>query len=141
MGGRHAVTSQRRLLLSSFDIDMRDQDFLRGFVKAYALWRCSQPDAYGLKMLDEARELRWRISPGTLYPLLGKLLKERDATVRRQLVEGKWRKVYRLSSKGRRELVEVRARLRMLARMLTGRKERRARDDRPTNYLTRRSRP
>ncbi len=92
-------------------------------------------------MLDEARELRWRISPGTLYPLLSKLLKERDATVRRQLVEGKWRKVYRLSSKGQRELVEVRARLRMLARMLTGRKERRARHNRPARHNTGRIRP
>ncbi len=120
---------------------MRDQDFLRGFVKAYALWRCSQPDAYGLKLLEEARGLNWRISPGTLYPLLAKLIEERDATVRRQLVDGKWRKVYRLTAKGRRELVEVRARFRMLTRMFAGTNPRPVRRARTARHKTGRTRP
>ena len=95
-----------------------NQDFLRGFVKCYVLWRCSQPEAYGLKMLEEAAALDWRISPGTLYPMLATLLEERDVTVAPQLVGGKWRKIYRLTPKGRRELGEVRERLALLSRLL-----------------------
>lgn len=97
---------------------MRDQDFLRGFIKAYALWCCSRPNAYGLRMLEEASARGWRISAGTLYPVLAKLLQERDVAVRRELAGGKWRKTYRLTPKGARELVEVRERLAMLARLV-----------------------
>ena len=67
---------------------MRDQEFLRGFVKCYVLWRCSKPEAYGLKLLEEAAELNWRISPGTLYPMLATLLKEHDVLIKPRLVGG-----------------------------------------------------
>jgi PadR family transcriptional regulator PadR len=97
---------------------MRDQDFLRGFVKCYVLWRCSKPDAYGLKLLEEAADQGWRISAGTLYPMLATLLEERDVGVERRLIGGKWRKIYRLTGKGRRELIEVQERLVLLAKLL-----------------------
>lgn len=69
-------------------------------------------------MLEEAAARGWRISAGTLYPILAKLLNERDVAVRRELASGKWRKTYRLTAKGSRELVEVRERLAILARLL-----------------------
>ena len=91
-----------------------DREFLRGFVKLYALWRASQGGVYGGEILEEMRGLGFDLSPGTLYPTLHKLLREKDVSVSSRVVGGRMRKVYRLTPKGRRELDEVRERLKVL---------------------------
>ena len=58
-------------------------------------------------MLEELREHGYRVSPGTLYPLLGRM-------VRLQWLSQGPDKRYRLTAGGRRALAEVRARLREL---------------------------
>ena len=95
---------------------MIDRDFLRGFVKLYVLWRASKEDVYGLQIVEEMKELGFSLSPGTLYPALHALLRERDVTVREKVVNGKVRKCYRLTAKGRKELSEVKERLSVLLR-------------------------
>ncbi len=95
-----------------------DRDFLRGFVKLYTLWRSSKVDVYGVQILDEMKELGFKLSPGTLYPTLRALLHERDVTVQRKTVKGKIRKLYRITPKGRKELEEVQERLRVLMRRI-----------------------
>lgn len=95
---------------------MIDRDFLRGFVKIYTLWRAGQCDVYGLQILEEMKGLGFNLSPGTLYPALHALLQERDVTVHEQVVQGKRRKCYRLTAKGRKELNEVHERLAVLMR-------------------------
>ena len=95
---------------------MIDRDFLRGFVKIYTLWRAGQGDVYGLQILEEMKGLGFNLSPGTLYPALHALLRERDVTVHDQVVQGKRRKCYRLTARGRKELNEVRERLAVLMR-------------------------
>ena len=93
-----------------------DRDFLRGFVKLYTLWRASKEDVYGVQILNEMAELGFKLSPGTLYPTLAALLQERDVKIYQKVVNGKVRKFYRLTPKGRRELDEVRERLKVLMR-------------------------
>ena len=86
---------------------MIDREFHRGFVKLYALWRASKGEAYGVQIIDEMRELGFRVSPGTLYPVLHALLKEKDVTVTDRVVNGKIRKCYRATAKGREEAENV----------------------------------
>ena len=95
-----------------------DRDFLRGFVKMYVLWRTSKEEVYGVQILDEMRGLGFNLSPGTLYPTLHVLLEERDVKVSEKVVHGKVRKFYRITPKGRRELDEVRERLKVLMRQI-----------------------
>lgn len=97
---------------------MIDRDFLRGFVKLYALWRASGGAVYGLEIMQEMRELGFTLSPGTLYPTLHALLEEGDVTVSNRKVKGKIRKCYRATAKGRKELAEVRERLAILMRKI-----------------------
>ena len=97
---------------------MVDREFLRGFTKLYALWRGSKKDAYGMAILKEMRKVGFELSPGTLYPTLAKLEREGDITWRRQVVAGRVRKTYRLTAKGRKELEEVKERLRVLVRLV-----------------------
>ena len=93
---------------------MIDKEFVRGFVKLYALWRASRAEVFGLEILREMNELGFTLSPGTVYPALHKLRSEGDVSVRRAIVNGKVRQCYRLTPKGRRELREVKSRLRVL---------------------------
>lgn len=95
---------------------MIDREFLRGFTKLYALWRASKKEAYGMAILKEMREVGFDLSPGTLYPTLEKLRREGDITWRRRIVGGRIRKTYRLTPKGRRELKEIKERLRSIVR-------------------------
>ena len=97
---------------------MIDREFLRGFTKLYALWRGSRKDAYGMAILREMRDVGFDLSPGTLYPTLAKLEREGDISWRKQLVGGRIRKTYRLTPKGRKELEEVRERLRIVVRLV-----------------------
>ena len=98
------------------DHDMIDHDFMRGFVKLYTLWRASKGEVYGMEIMQEMRQLGFTLSPGTLYPTLHALLEERDVTVTNRVVNGKIRKCYRATAKGRKEVEEVIERLSFLMR-------------------------
>ena len=89
---------------------------MRGFVKLYTLWRASRGEVYGMEILDEMRKLGFTLSPGTLYPTLHTLLKERDVTVATRNVHGRLCKFYRATPKGRKEVREVIKRLSFLIR-------------------------
>ena len=95
-----------------------DRDFLRGFVKMYALWRTSKEDVYGVQILNEMKKLGFNLSPGTLYPTLRVLLEEKDVKLYEKVVNGKVLKFYRITAKGRKELDEVRERLKVLMRQI-----------------------
>jgi DNA-binding PadR family transcriptional regulator len=56
------------------------------------------------------------IKPGTLYPTLRALLKEKDVTVTNRIVKGKVRKCYHATAKGRKEVKVVIERLSFLMR-------------------------
>lgn len=80
---------------------MIDRDFVRGFIKFYALSLAADGEVYGLKILEEMNKRGFSLSPGTLYPALHALLHEGDVTVRRRMARGKIRKCYRLTTQGR----------------------------------------
>ena len=80
---------------------------MRGFVKIYALWRASKGEIYGMQIIGEMRELGFTLSPGTLYPTLHALLLEKDVKVSTRIIDGRVRKFYRATAKGRREADEV----------------------------------
>ena len=94
------------------------QDFFLGFVKIHILYHASKAPIYGVEILEELARHGYRLSPGTLYPTLHALLKERDVTVSNETVKGKVRKCYRATAKGRKELSEVTERLSVLMRRI-----------------------
>jgi PadR family transcriptional regulator, regulatory protein PadR len=95
---------------------MIDREFQRGFIKLYALWRASKGETYGVEIIEEMRRLGFKVSPGTLYPVLHTLLEERDLAVTERIVNGKIRKCYRATAKGREEAEEIIERLNRLLR-------------------------
>jgi len=89
------------------------QRILSGFIRLHILHHASERPVYGQWMMEELREHGYRISPGTLYPMLhglerdGLLQGEGDPTIPRK-------RLYRLTPSGREALGEARERLREL---------------------------
>jgi len=84
-------------------------DLFLGFVKLHILYHAGREPVYGLWLIDELSEHGYRLSPGTLYPILHALQAEKLLASETRVVEGKARKYYRLTSAGRRALEEGKA--------------------------------
>jgi len=93
-----------------------EREILRPLWKVHILHHALQGPIVGHWMLEELREHGYRVSPGTLYPLLLRMEKlgwlERVNKGRRNTT--KEARPYRATAAGRRALREVEARLKEL---------------------------
>jgi len=93
------------------------REILLGFWKVHILYHAGQGPLYGQWMLNELRRHGYDISPGTLYPLLGRLENHGWLRCRRDPAGGpRARKDYHLTEKGRRVLEQIRAQVAELYR-------------------------
>jgi PadR family transcriptional regulator PadR len=110
------VSDSERVLSSASS--MRDpivREFLLGFWKIHILYHAAEPrGVYGQWMLDELSRHGYRVSPGTLYPILARM--ERHGWIRAsEPKQSKAARVYRLTARGREVLKRVRASLNELS--------------------------
>ena len=95
-----------------------DRDLYSGLIRLHVLHHAVEEPIFGLGMVEELGRHGYRISPGTLYPLLHSLEKKgylRSAELR----NGKsLRKVYRATPAGKRALIAVKGKVRELFREL-----------------------
>jgi PadR family transcriptional regulator PadR len=83
------------------------RDLFLGFIKIHILHHADKEPVYGLWLIEELNHHGYEIGPGTLYPTLHKLEKEQLLKSYKELYNGKIRKYYRTTSKGRRVLKEA----------------------------------
>ena len=95
-----------RKSITKFDKMKLPRDLFLGFVKLHILHHAGQEPIYGLWLIEELGRHGYRLSPGTLYPILHGLQEERLLSSERRVVEGKSRKYYSLTQKGRKALAE-----------------------------------
>jgi len=93
---------------------MADHDLYSGLVRLHVLYHASVGAVFGLGMIEELRRHGYRVGPGTLYPLLHGLERRGYLRSKKRLVEGKIRRVYAITKKGRTELVQAGQRVREL---------------------------
>lgn len=87
--------------------DKITRDFFVGFIRLHILYHASIEPIFGLDMIRELETHGYRLSPGTLYPILHSLVREKYLTCQQEVVEGKARKYYRATAKGREALTEA----------------------------------
>ena len=80
------------------------RDLFLGFVKLHILHHAGREPVYGLWLIEELGRHGYRLSPGTLYPILHALEQEHLLARETRVVEGKFRKYYRLTATGRTAL-------------------------------------
>jgi PadR family transcriptional regulator PadR len=87
------------------------RDLLLGFVKIHILYHASKEPIFGVGITTELEQHGYRLSPGTLYPLLHNLEAAGFLEREDQIVGGKIRKYYKITPLGQRALEEARAKV------------------------------
>ncbi len=90
------------------------KDFFLGFVKIHILYHASKEPVYGAELIEELGRHGYKISCGTLYPILHRLNNDRYLALKQKNVGGKIRKYYRITTKGRKALWECRCKIQEL---------------------------
>jgi DNA-binding PadR family transcriptional regulator len=87
---------------------MIDREFFLGFIKIHILYHAAREAIYGADIAGELARHGYSVSPGTLYPTLHRLSQEGYLAREARLVDGRVRKYYRATPKGRRMLEKSR---------------------------------
>jgi PadR family transcriptional regulator PadR len=90
------------------------KEIYMGFVRIHILHHAFKGPTYGLWLMQELRKHGYHLSPGTLYPILHKMEKDDFLKSYAELVEGKIRKYYKITSLGKKTLIEAKKKVREL---------------------------
>lgn len=87
------------------------RELFSGLIRVHVLVHASHEPIFGLAMMEELAHHGYRIGPGTLYPLLHGL--ERGGLLKSVLknVGGRKRRVYKITSAGRKALDKARGKV------------------------------
>ncbi len=101
-----------------FPVKNHKQELFFGLIRIHVLLHACREPIFGLAMMEELARHGYRIGPGTLYPLLHGL--ERAGLVKTLpgQVGGRARRLYRITSAGRRALEKAKAKVKELHREL-----------------------
>jgi DNA-binding PadR family transcriptional regulator len=91
-----------------------DRDLYSGLIRLHILHHATEEPIFGLGMAEELARHGYRISPGTLYPLLNGLEKKGYLRSSEQRNGKSRRRVFRATPLGRRALAAAKARVREL---------------------------
>ena len=101
--------------------------FFLGFIKIHILHRAAEEPLYGLSLIEELRRHGYRLSPGTVYPILHSLVEAGYLLREDRVVGGKVRKYYSITRAGRRALDRSRRQIVELVREVVEHRDRPAR--------------
>jgi len=87
------------------------REFFLGFVKIHILYHAAEGPVYGAELTQELARHGYDLSPGTLYPTLHRLHDKGYLVKEKRVVDGRVRKYYTITSKGRAALTEARRKI------------------------------
>ena len=90
------------------------RQFFGGFVRLHILYHAAKEPIWGVEIIEELRRHGYRLSPGTVYPILHQLAEAGYLTRQDEVVAGRRRKKYRITRSGQTLLKKARAKLREL---------------------------
>lgn len=87
---------------------MYKKKILLGFIQVHILHHaCEKQGIYGVQMIEELSRHGYKISPGTLYPILHHMKKDEMIEMNKININGKIRKIYKITKKGKQILDEL----------------------------------
>ncbi len=90
------------------------RDIFLAFMRVHILRHAKRGPVYGLEMIEESGRHGYEIGPGTLYPIFHGLERAGYLTSKRESVNGKIRKYYRITPAGREALDRLQPQIRTL---------------------------
>jgi PadR family transcriptional regulator PadR len=94
--------------------DMADRDLYSGLIRLHILHHAVEEPIFGLGMAEELARHGYKLSPGTLYPLLHGLEQKGYLKSRSQRLGKTMRRVYRATPAGRKALAMAKSKVREL---------------------------
>ena len=100
--------------MSKTKIETTDRDLYSGLIRLHVLHHAVEEPIFGLGMIEELGRHGYRISPGSLYPILHGLEKKGYLKSRVERNGRSQRKVYRATPAGRKALEAAKLKVREL---------------------------
>src|SRR5512136_2450583 len=97
---------------SDYEDPAVDRDLYSGLMRLHILHHAVEGEIFGLGMAEELARHGYRISPGTLYPLLHGLEKKGYISAKERREGKSLRKVYRATPLGKKALRAARGKVR-----------------------------
>ncbi len=91
-----------------------EQSLYSGLIRLHILHHASEEPIFGLGMIEELARHGYRLSPGTLYPIVHGLEMKGLLRSQQQQVNGKIRRVYSATPAGRKALQAAKQKVREL---------------------------
>lgn len=91
------------------------KELFLGFMRIHILYHADEKEIYGVWMMEELKKHGYSVSPGTLYPVLNSLEKKGYLNSRKEVIEGRVRKYYRTTEKGRKVLEMAKEKIKELS--------------------------
>jgi PadR family transcriptional regulator, regulatory protein PadR len=101
------------LLMHTHNLN-HQRELFSGLIRLHVLHHACHEPIFGLGMIEELARHGYRLSPGTLYPLLDGLEQKGLLRSSRKLVEGRFRRFYRATRAGRKALKTAKLRVKEL---------------------------
>lgn len=83
---------------------MEDKDLYSGIIRLHILYHAAEGPIFGLGIIEELGRHGYKLSPGTLYPVLHGMEKKGYLRSETKEASGRYRRVYRITSKGKKAL-------------------------------------
>ncbi|PXV55974.1 Transcriptional regulator PadR-like family protein [Dyella jiangningensis] len=93
---------------------MTDRDLYAGLIRLHVLHHAAGAPIYGQEMIEELAHHGYKLSPGTLYPLLHGLEKKGYLRSTQAVADGVRRRVYRITPKGKRAFAAAKTKVKEL---------------------------
>jgi DNA-binding PadR family transcriptional regulator len=93
---------------------MAHQDLLSGFIRLHILHHAAEGEIYGQWIIEELARHGYKLSPGTLYPMLHGMEERGYLRSREKRSGSRMRRLYRATAEGRTALGMAKDKLREL---------------------------
>jgi DNA-binding PadR family transcriptional regulator len=94
--------------------DVLYKDLYSGLIRLHVLHHATEEPIFGFGMIEELARHGYKLSPGTMYPILHGLEKRGLLSSKEALVDGHKRRVYRATPTGRKALKAAKEKVREL---------------------------
>lgn len=82
-------------------------DLFSGLIRLHILYHANEEPIFGLGIIEELQRHGYRLSAGTLYPMLHGMERKGYLRSRKQYVDGRIRRVYSITRTGRAALKDA----------------------------------
>ena len=103
-----------RTTISNFDSIMDDKDLYSGMIRLHILHHAVKEAIFGLGIIEELARHGYKLSAGTLYPILHGLERSGYLKSSKQREGSRFRRMYRATPRGRRALGAAKDKVREL---------------------------